>query len=683
MAKALCNHGLRRTFLLYQISRDYVKSKTGFFHSCFVAPLVISGAMSDTPKPGVDNQKSEALSPSLRPPAPGVSPSSILCPPSSISSPDLRSFWLMFVVEFQNAFSDNTLKFLVTFFIVGVVASGEKRNALVPLVGAVFALPFILFSMLGGFFADRFSKRNVSVVIKCAEIGIMSIASVGLWLPSVALMLAAVFLMSTHSAIFGPTKYGMLPELLPEKKLSWGNGIFGLGTFSAIITGTIVAGTLSDLFAKRQVYSGGVLIVLALVGLSLCLAVSRLPAAAPHKQFRINFLGDFYSQMKMIRADYTLFLGAIGIAFLYFLGALLQPTILFYGKDILHLDDTHVGWLQAALALGIGLGSLAAGFLSGGKIEYGLVPVGMAGLTVFAASISWMKLTFYGMAGNLCALGFFGGFYSVPLNAIIQYRPDPRNKGAVIAASSLLTWIGVLLASGVYYLLGAICHFTSPQMFLAGAILSLIGTIYCLQLVPDSLVRFLFWLLTKSVYRIRVEGRDNIPERGGALFVCNHVSFVDAPLLMASTDRKIRFLMHREYYHLWWVRPFTKMLGLIPIASDLGPRELIESLHAAGQAVREHHVVCIFAEGQITRTGELAEFHRGFERIMRGTHAPIVPVALVGVWGSIFSFEGGKFFWKWPREFPYHVTIRYGEHLPPTATPEEVRGAVEALLSAR
>ncbi|HEY3760185.1 MAG TPA: MFS transporter [Verrucomicrobiae bacterium] len=594
---------------------------------------------------------------------------------------DLRSFWLMFIVEFQNAFSDNTLKFLVTFFVVGLGISEEKRDSLVPLIGAIFALPFILFSMAGGYFADHFSKRNVAVAIKCAELGIMSVASLGFWLPNVPLMLVAVFLMSTHSAIFGPTKYGMLPELLPEKKLSWGNGVFGLGTFAAIITGTIFAGVLSDMFKGRQIYSGSVLIGLALLGLALCLLLTRLPAADPAKKFRANFLGDFYSYMKLIRSDYVLFLGAIGVAFLYFLGALLQPTIIFYGKDILHLDDTHIGWLQAALAFGIGLGSLAAGFLSGGKIEYGLVPLGMAGLTVFAALLWWLKLSFTGVAVNLCALGFFGGFYSVPLNAIIQYRPDPRNKGAVIAASALLTWIGVLVASGIYYLLKVPCHFTSPQMFLVGAILSLIGTIYCLQLVPDSLVRFLLWLLTKTFYRIRVEGRDNIPEKGGALFVCNHVSFVDAPLLMASTDRKIRFLMHRAYYNLWWIKPFTKMLGLIPIASDLGPREMIESLRAAGDAIRDGHVACIFAEGKITRTGDLDEFHRGFERIMKGNDAPIVPIALVGVWGSIFSFENGKFFWKWPKKIPYHVTIRFGKNLPSTSTPQQVHDAVSTLLN--
>jgi acyl-[acyl-carrier-protein]-phospholipid O-acyltransferase/long-chain-fatty-acid--[acyl-carrier-protein] ligase len=586
----------------------------------------------------------------------------------------------MFAVEFQNAFSDNILQWLVIFLIVGFGLPQEKRDALVPLVGAVFALPFVLFSMAGGFFADRFSKRNVAIAVKCAEIGIMSLALLALWLGNIPLMLACIFLMSTHSAIFGPTKYGMLPELLPEKKLSWGNGIFGLGTFAAIIAGSMLAGKLHDVFGRQQIRSGFILVALALAGLSLCLCVTHLPAAGPQKKFRANFFGDFFSQLKTIHADRVLFLGVVGSSFLWFLGALLRPTIIFYGTDILHVDDTHISYLQAALALGIGVGSLAAGFLSGGKIEYGLVPLGMAGLTFFAALIWQMKLTFAGAAWNLGALGFFGGFYSVPLNAIIQHRPDARNKGGVIAASTLLTWIGILISQAVYYLFAAELRLTSPQMFLVGAILSLCGTIYCVTLMPDSLIRLILWLVTKTIYQIRVEGRDNIPEKGGALFVCNHVSFVDAPLLMAATDRKIHFIMDKSYYELWWIKPFGGILGLIPVAANFGPRELLKSLQTASDKIRAGHVVCIFAEGQITRTGELNEFQRGSERIMKNVDAPIVPVALVGVWGSIFSFERGKFFWKWPHRIFYPVTVRFGQPLPPASTTEEIHDAVEKLL---
>jgi acyl-[acyl-carrier-protein]-phospholipid O-acyltransferase/long-chain-fatty-acid--[acyl-carrier-protein] ligase len=592
-----------------------------------------------------------------------------------------RSFWLMFIVEFQNAFSDNTLKFLVTFFIIGMGLSLEKRDSLVPLVSAVFALPFVLFSMAGGYFADRFSKRNVAIAVKCAELGIMSIVSLGLWLENIPLMLAAIFLMSTHSAIFGPTKYGMLPELLPEKKLSWGNGIFGLGTFAASIAGQIFAGTLSDLFGKKQVCSGGLLILLALAGLSLCCGVTRLPAADPRKKFRANFIGDFFSQFKAVRGDRVLFLGVMGNTFLWFLGALLQLVILFYGKDTLGLDDTHITYLLAALILGLGAGSLAAGFLSGGKIEYGLVPLGMAGLTVFAMALSQIKPAPAPFALNLALLGFFGGFFNVPINAIIQHRPDADRKGGVIAVSTLLSWIGMLLSAGVYYLLKVVLHLTPPQIFLFGAVLSLAGTIYCVKLMPDSLLRFVLWLLTKTFYRIRVDGRDNIPEKGGALFVCNHASWMDALLLLASTDRQIRFLMFKDIYEKRWIHWGARILGVIPISAEQHPRELIQSLQTASDAIRRGEVVCIFAEGQITRIGQLLPFRRGMERIMKGVDAPIVPVALDGVRGSISSYEHHRFVWKWPRRIPHPVTVSFGAPLPPTATPFETRQAVQELLA--
>ncbi len=592
----------------------------------------------------------------------------------------LRSFWLMFVVEFQNAFSDNVLRWLVTFLIIGMGFSLEKRDSLVPLVGVVFSLPFVLFSMTGGFFADRFSKRNVAIAVKCAELGIMSVVTLGLWLVNLPLMLTGIFLMSTHSAIFGPTKYGMLPELLPEKKLSWGNGIFGLGTFSAAITGTILAGWLSDTFGQRQVWSGAILIALAVVGLSLCLGVHRLPAADPHKMFRANFLGDFWSQLKAIRSDRVLFLGVVGNTFLSFLAMLLQLTVVFYGKDIFHFDDRHSGYLQGGLLIGVGVGSLAAGFLSGGKIEYGLIPLGMAGLTVFSAVLSHAGFGVAAFSWSLGLLGFFGGFYNVPVNAIIQHRPNTANKGKIIAAAALLSWVGISLGSGVYGLFTALLHLKPPQIFLFGAGLSLVGTLYCVWLMPASLLRFLLWCATHSLYRIRVLGRDHIPEKGGALFVCNHVSFVDALLLLASTDRQVRFMMYKGHYELPHVKPFARILGIIPISAEQRPREMIKSLQTASDAIRAGDVVCIFAEGQITRIGQLLPFRRGFERIMKNVEAPIIPVGLDGVWGSIFSFQKGRFLWKLPRRLPYPVTINYGRPLPPTATPFEVRSAVQELL---
>jgi len=640
----------------------------------------------------------------------------------------LRGFWCLFVTQFQGAFSDNAYKFLVTFLIIARLPEAE-RDRLVPLVGAIFALPFILFSMAGGYFADRCSKRNVAVVVKTAEIAVMLLATLALGSRNVPLMMAVVFLLSTQAAFFGPTKYGLLPELLPEKELSWGNGLIGLGTFIAVIAGTLMAGKLSTYFGSEQVWSGAVLVALAALGTATSLGISRVPAADPTKRFRPNFLGDLWGQIQTIRRDRLLLIAVLSSNYIWFLGALLQPTLVLYGKDVLHLDDLHSSYLQAALAIGIGLGSAASGFLSAKKIEVGFVPLGALGLAVSGALLARHGLDFGSVAWTLGLLGFCGGFYVVPVNALVQHRPEPGNKGGVIAASAFISWVGILLASGIYFLLtvgitsiwtsvvyfavacvifwilkscmprpwpkwvfavvavaayGLLLEFgrlSLQQVFLVGAALSLLGTIAFVIVLPESVLRLVLWVVTRTIYRIRVLGRDNIPERGGALFVCNHLSLADAVLLQATTDRPIRFLMLKDNYELPLIKPWAKISRAIPISSEQRPREMIESLRAAGDAIRAGEVVCIFAEGQITRIGQLMPFRRGFQRIMKDVDAPIVPVALEGLWGSVFSFERRRFIWKLPRRIPYPVTVSYGPPLPPTATPFEVREAVQELMA--
>jgi len=250
---------------------------------------------------------------------------------------------------------------------------------------------------------------------------------------------------------------------------------------------------------------------------------------------------------------------------------------------------------------------------------------------------------------NLGLLGFFAGFIIVPLDAIIQHRPSEGNKGSVIATASLLGFVGILLASGVYYIFTGFAHLAPPAIFLASAGLTLAGAVYAVRLLPDALLRLVFWILTRTIYRLRIMGRDNIPEKGGALFVCNHLSFADAFLLLASTDRHIRFIMFQGIYERPIIRPIAQILRAIPISSQFNPREMIRSLKTAGEAIQNSEVVCIFAEGQITRIGGLLPFRRGFERIMKGVDAPIIPVHLDGVWGSIFSYEKGRVLWKAPR----------------------------------
>jgi len=590
-----------------------------------------------------------------------------------------RGFWSLIVTQFQTGFNDNGLKFLVTYIVIGMNLPQARRDTLVPVVGALFAIPFILFSMTGGYFADRYSKRSVTIGTKLLEIAVMAFFIVALALRNLPMECAGVFLISAEGAIFGPSKYGLLPELLPETRLSWGNGIIEFGTFLASIVGVMAAGFLAQQYEGREVIAGFLLLACTFVGLGASFGISRVPPAAPAKRYRKNPLGDFFEQMKIIRKDRVLGWAVFGNTYLFFLAALLQLVSIIYGHDVLHIDDRHTTYLQAALAIGIGLGSIAAGYLSGGKIEYGLIPLGAVGMTVFSALLYSPGRSLWMVGTHLALLGFFGGLFAVPLGALIQHRPRPEQKGGVIAAANLLSFIGIFAASGAYYVSSDAFHQTPGAMFLDGAVLTVITTAYSIYLLPDSLVRFVLWAATHSIYRIRVEGRENIPETGGALFVANHMSFVDGLLLIASTDRPIRFLLYKGIYDLPYVKPFAKIIRAIPISSEQRPREMLHSLRAASDAIRSGEVVCIFAEGQITRIGQMLPFRRGFERIMKGVDAPIVPVNLDGVWGSIFSFERGRFVWKLPRSIPYPVTVSFGKPMPPTSSAHDVRRAVREL----
>lgn len=593
-----------------------------------------------------------------------------------------RGFWSLFVTQFQGAFSDNLFKFLVVFLITGTLAEAERDNY-ITLTLLVFSAPFLLFSMAAGFLADRYPKRSVVIGTKGLEIAVMILGTVGLWLQSLPFLIGVIFLMSVQSTFFSPSKYGLLPEMLPEEKLSWGNGILGLGTFVAIISGSATAGVLSDKLGADRWHAGFLLILLAGVGFAASHGILRLPSADPNKKFQINFLTDLAGNFGKIRKDRVLSLAILGSTYFWFLGALFgEPTILLYGKDVLELSDTQISLLRACLAIGIGVGSAAAGILSGKKIEYGLVPLGAFGLAAMAGMLAIPGLTYQTVQITLGVLGFSGGFFIVPLMALVQQRPRPEEKGSIIATNAWLTSLGVMLAAGAFWVLRKPLGLSPGQIFLLGSLVTFAATLYAVRLVPDSLVRLLIWMLTHTFYRVRVRGRENIPERGGALFVANHLALTDAFYLIASTDRHIRFLMFQGMYDKWWINPFARMMRVIPISSELRPREMIKSLQTATDWIKDGNVVCIFAEGQITRTGQMLPFRKGMQKILKGVDAPIIPVNLDGVWGSIFSFEQGKFYWKLPREIPFPITVSYGEAMPPDSEPHAVRQVVQELGAA-
>ncbi|HTZ49222.1 MAG TPA: acyl-[ACP]--phospholipid O-acyltransferase [Verrucomicrobiae bacterium] len=588
-------------------------------------------------------------------------------------------FWSLIATQFQGAFNDNALKFLILYLVIGTNLTPKQEEDVTLWVGALFALPFILFSMTGGYLADRYSKRKVTIGTKIFELGVMLFAIFGFLVQSMPMLLAALFLASTQGALFGPSKYGLLPEILPEDRLSWGNGIIELGTFLAAIVGTVVAGQLPGWFGSQQVYSGVFFLGCTLVGFCTSLAITKVPAANPSKKFQINFLGDLWANGTRIRQDRVLWLAVVGNTYFFFLGALLQFDIVFYGRDVLHVASSRGSLLQAAIAIGIGVGSLAAGYLSGGKIEYGLIPLGATGITVFGFLLAVPGLSFGTVLTLLAALGFFGGFFIVPISALLQHRPEEQHRGGVLASANLLSFVGILGASVVYYICKHFLHLGPIGIFFWASAGTLAALAYVLWLLPDSLLRLLLWIAAHTLYRLDLKGQEYIPARGGALLTPNHTSWVDAVLLIAATDRPIRFLMFKGVYDNPAIKPFAKMLKIIPIASDQGPREMIHSLREASEALRNGEVVCIFPEGEITRIGQMLPFRRGFERIVKGIDVPIIPVNIDGIWGSIFSFSGGHFLWKWPRAIPYPVRITFGKPLPSTASAPEVRRAVQDL----
>jgi acyl-[acyl-carrier-protein]-phospholipid O-acyltransferase/long-chain-fatty-acid--[acyl-carrier-protein] ligase len=408
----------------------------------------------------------------------GVSVLNVPAPPSHWR----LGFWSLIVTQFQGAFNDNALKFLVIYLIVQRSFPLEVRDRFVLLVGALFALPYILFSLVGGLLADRYSKRSVTIGTKVFEIGVMLFALISLARGNLTMQAIAVFLISTQGAFFGPSKYGLLPELLPARELSWGNGVIELGTFLAAITATMAAGFLADAFRGRQIWSGVILLSFTVFGLGTSLGISRVPPAGHRSEPFASFGGQFL----VIAKDQVLRWSVIGNTYLWFLAAFLQFVIVMYGHDVLQVDETQISYLQAAVGIGIGVGSLAAGYLSRGKIECRLVPLGGLGMTTFGFLVSRHNLGIWPVRIDLCLLGFFGGFYAVPLNAMIQHRPKREEKGGVIAAANLLSFIGVFLAAGLYFTLSSWAHLLPGGMFFAGAIMTLVATCYAFLMPAES-----------------------------------------------------------------------------------------------------------------------------------------------------------------------------------------------------
>lgn len=591
-----------------------------------------------------------------------------------------RGFFCFFWTQFLGAFNDNFYKIIVTLVALDAPAALGGGTQYIPLIGALFILPFLIFSGYAGHLADVYSKRSVLIGVKIFEIVAMTLGLLAFFTGRIEPMLLVVFLMGLHSTFFSPAKYGILPEMLPDKDLSRGNGLLEMSTFLAIILGTALGGTIYEFWKDRLAWIGVVLISIAALGVLTSLGISRVPASGASKRFQLNPAKEITQGIQQLYGNPILWLTVMGISYFWFLGALLQMDLPILGKEILGLGETRIGLLWTFTAIGIGAGSLAAGRLSGDRIELGLVPLGSIGMGLFSVMLFYSSASFEWATTALILLGFSGGLFAVPLNALLQQRSGREHKGQLIATNNVFNTVAVLLASVVLFVLGNGLGLSADNIILIAGLMTFAATAYALHALPDFFVRFVLWLLTHTLYRIRVLGEENIPLRGPALLVSNHVSFVDALLIGASVPRFIRFMLHRDYYDIGWLSWLFRLMKAVPVAAT-NRREIVESIRRPRKELQDGHVVCIFAEGAISRTGHLLPFKRGFEKVVEGTDIPIIPVHLDQVWGSIFSFKGGRFFWKWPKLIPYHVTVSFGAPLPPNSGTTAVRQAVSELES--
>ena len=590
------------------------------------------------------------------------------------------SFTWLNTTQFFGALNDNLFKLFIVFFLIHMQGP-EAASEASAYAGGLFVIPFLLFATVGGVLADRVSKRSVVVGIKVAELGVMSLAVLGFYCRSQALLFLALFLMATQSAVFSPSKFGIIPELVGKERLSRANSFLQAFTYLAIIAGTCLAPFLSELFDGNLARASLFCIGFAALGLVASVRIEPTPASGSERRASVYFLRDVWRTLRYVaREDGHLLAAVCASSYFLLVGGFVQMNILPYGIQTLGLTQERSAYLFLFAAIGIGLGSLSAGKLSGRNIEFGLVPLGALLLTISMVGLWGCPPSLAWVGGCILAAGIGAGLFVVPLQAFIQFRSPAKRLGEVLAATTFLSFLCALIAAGLMLLFSEVLGLSARKGFLAMGLLTLFLSAVTLWVLPDFFVRFIFLIVTRLVYRLRILGGHHLPVDGAGLIVANHVSWIDPVLIAVSVPRRIRFLMSREIYDsMRFARPLLKLAGVIPV-SGRDRRDAIEaSLTAAREQLDQGFLVCIFAEGSVSRSGMMRDFKSGFTRILENTEYPLIPAYIGGAWGSIFSYYHGRLFARMPIRIPYPVTLVYGEPMPPNSSVTAVRVRVQEL----
>jgi len=604
-------------------------------------------------------------------------------------------FWTQFLGAFNDNVFKNALIILGTFHAAQMTAMDS--TTLANLASGLFILPYFLFSATSGQLADKYEKSRLIRLVKLFEISIMCVGAIGFATKSLPLLLTALFMLGTHSTVFGPVKYAILPQHLAEKELTGANGLVEMGTFVAILLGTLVGGVLIGNPDNGIWMTSAILIVTALLGYLTSRKVPHAPPPASTLKINWNPFTETWRNLAFARSTRAVFLSLLGNSWFWFFGATILAQLPHYSRETLHGNEQVYTLLLTLFSIGIGAGSLLCEKLSSGKIEIGLVPFGSIGLTVFAVLLYYATpapisgeplgaLAFlarpnsWGVILSLVMLGVFGGFYIVPLYALIQTRSAPSHRSRIIAANNILNALFMVASAGFSILLLGKLQLTVPQLFLVTAVLNALVAVYIYTLVPEFLMRFIVWLWVHTFYRLKTTGLEHIPESGPAILVCNHVSYVDALIIIAECPRPVRFVMDHHIFNVPFLSFIFRTARTIPIASGKeNPEILANAFEEVDKALADGDIVCIFPEGKITKDGNINPFRPGITRVLDRRAVPVIPLAVRGLWGSFFSRKSGTAM-RIPRGILSRIELAGAPAVAATeATPEKLHAIVTSL----
>ena len=611
-----------------------------------------------------------------------------------------RRFLPFFVTQFLGAFNDNVFKnaliILIAFQAAGV--DPGRSNFLINLCAGLFVLPFFLFSATAGQLCDKYEKSRYIRWVKLLEIVIMTGAAVGLVTGQVGLLVALLFLMGFQSTLFGPAKYSILPQHLKPEELVGGNAWIEMATNLAILLGTMLGGILIAL-QQGAYWVAGVIVALAVLGYLSSWAIPSAPPAAPDLKINWNPISETWNILRFTYGNFTVFQSVLGISWFWFLGSVYVAQLPNFTKLTLGGGEHVITLLLTLFAVGIGAGSLLCERMSGHKVELGLVPFGSIGLTLFGVDLFFATpaappagtellgvLAFLSQPGSwrvvldVVLIGMFGGFFIVPLYALVQQRSEPSHLSRVIAGNNILNAV-FMVAAAIIAVVMLDRGLNIPQLLLLMAIFNAAVAVYIFGLVPEFLMRFIVWILVNIGYRLKTRGLENIPDEGPAVVVCNHVSFMDALVVVGCCRRPIRFVMDHQIFKMPILNFVFRTAGMIPIASARENPEILKRAYdRVARYLEAGEVVGIFPEGRLTADGEIGPFKSGLEQIIQRTPAPVVPMALRGLWGSFFSRRYGKAMSHFPRRFWSRIELAVGEPIPAEqATSTLLRERVVAL----